>query len=105
MATQRQDFSIHKSGYSSTRALVKVQFLGCKEDWNVSQQTPKGLCILTSSPLPINPHPQTNPNPWKSALLRVVASIGGKTLSKEAGAGNHAARRIGGQVTFKVLQA
>ena len=34
----------------ATRALGKVGFLGCELEWNVLEQTPKGLCLTASSP-------------------------------------------------------
>ena len=44
----------------ATRALGIVGFLGCELEWNVPEQTPKGLNITTSSPqsftLPLQTH-------------------------------------------------
>ena len=36
------------SGSTCNQALGKVGFLGCELEWNVSEQTPKGLCLTTS---------------------------------------------------------
>ena len=97
-ATRQQDFFLPESGFwGNYRSLGKI-VLGYKLEWNVPGESTKDLCLLTSSPLHFS---QTNPNPCKTATLRVLTSGGGATLRKEAGGGHLSTRRRGDQVTFQ----
>ena len=68
----------------ATRALGIVGFLGCELEWNVPQQTPKGLNITTSSPQSFTPPLQAHAYLGHRSLLRC---LGGCTLRKESSAG------------------
>lgn len=48
---------------------------------------------------PLTLHPGTNPSLYRSAVMRVLWSLGGVTLRKEAGGGNPSTRRHGDLVT------
>ena len=45
---RRQHFFMPNSGSTCNQALGKVGFPVCKLEWNVSGQTPKGLCLTAS---------------------------------------------------------
>ena len=68
----------------ATRALGIVGFLGSELEWNVPEQTPKGLNITTSSPQSFTPPLQTHAYLGHRSLLRC---LGGCTLRKEPSAG------------------
>ena len=68
----------------ATRALGIVGFLGSELEWNVPEQTPKGLNITTSSPQSFTPPLQTHAYLGHRSLLRC---LGGCTLRKESSAG------------------
>ena len=67
----------------ATRALGIVGFLGCELEWNVPEQTPKGLNITTSSPQSFTLPLQTHVYLGHRSLLRC---LGGCTLRKEPSA-------------------
>ena len=68
----------------ATRALGIVGFLGCELEWNVPEQTPKGLNITTSSPQSFTLPLQTHVYLGHRSLPRC---LGGCSLRNEASAG------------------
>ena len=87
----------------ATRSLRKIGFLVCELEWNVPEQTPKGLSLTSFSLKAAHKHPvQTNPFWVHSTLLRVPMCLGGCTLRKEAWAGTPKTRQSGGSMIISL---
>ena len=85
MSTRRQYVFMPTLVPSATRFLGKVGFLDGELEWNVPEQTPKGLSLTSFSLKAAHKCPvQTNPVWVHSTLLRVPMCLGGCTLRKEA---------------------
>ena len=73
MSTRHQHFSGPAWCLKAARVLVLVCFLGCEIEWNVPEQTGKGLSLTTFPPKASHKHHvQTNPFRVHSTLLRVL---------------------------------
>ena len=85
MSTRQKHFSGPAWCLKATRVLVLVCFLGCEMEWNVPEQTGKGLSLTTFPPKASHKHCiQTNPFRVHSTLLRVLrcydAALSGRRL-------------------------
>ena len=80
------------------RALGKVLFLDCQLEWNVPEETPKACIPFLLPSLPLSPG--NIPDPVTDSW-RVLSSIGGATLKKEAGRGDPTTRRHGAYMAFR----
>ena len=66
---KRQHFFIPNSGPPATRTLRSAGLLGCELEWQVPEQTLKGLCLTTSKLLPCR-------------LIPTLATIPGRGLPR-----------------------
>ena len=81
---QGRSTSSYTTQVETTSVLGVVGFLGCELEWNVPEQTPKGLNITTTPPYSCTSPLQTRVYLGHRSLLRC---LGGRTLRKEASAG------------------
>ena len=86
------------SSYLGNQSLRESPLPGLSIRVECAWRNTQGLCLITFSPLSLAPG--TNPNSSNTTLLRVLSSIGGATLRKEAGGGNPDLREaaVGGGV-------
>ena len=80
-----------------TSALGKVLFLDCQLGWNMPEETPRACIPFLLPSLPLSPG--NIPDPVTDSW-RVLSSIGGATLKKEAGRGDPTTRRHGAYMAF-----
>ena len=87
------------SGYWENECVRESTVPGLSVRVECTRRNTQGLCFIPSSFL--TPIPWTHPSSCNTTLWRVLSSIGGVTLKKEAGGGNSTARRHGAHAAFR----
>ena len=101
MVTRWQHVFMPNSVYWGNQSLGEIAAPGLSVRAESAKRNTQGLCSIPSSFL--TPVPWTHPSYCNTTLGRVLSSIGGVTLRKEAGGGHPNTRRHGAHVFLKLF--